>query len=72
MLVLTRKREETIIIDDRIEIQILRVSPNSVRIGIDAPRDVSIRRGELERHGLKVRTEYDESVEVPVSCSHCH
>ena len=48
MLVLTRKQGQTIVIDDRIKITLLKVKGNTVRVGIDAPRDISIRRVELE------------------------
>ena len=51
MLVLTRKIDEHVVIDGHIKVQVLRVKGNSVRIGIEAPRHVSIRRGELETQG---------------------
>jgi|GEM_PF-719263 carbon storage regulator CsrA len=47
MLVLTRKLQETIKIGDNVTIHILRVKGNTVRLGIDAPRQVRIVRGEL-------------------------
>jgi carbon storage regulator CsrA len=47
MLVLTRKSQERILIGDNIKITILRVKGNSVRVGIDAPSDVRVVRGEL-------------------------
>jgi len=47
MLVLTRKLKEQIRIGDNVTITILRVNGNTVRVGIDAPRDVRIMRGEL-------------------------
>lgn len=48
MLVLTRKNNEEIFIGDNIKIKLIRVRGNSVRIGIDAPREVRVVRGELE------------------------
>ena len=48
MLVLTRKADEQILIGDDIKITLVRVRGNSVRIGIDAPRQVRIVRGELD------------------------
>ena len=47
MLVLTRKQTETIKIGDSITITILRLKGQAVRVGIDAPRDVRVIRGEL-------------------------
>lgn len=47
MLVLTRKTNDTIVIDGRIRIEVLQVRKGGIRIGITAPDDVRIRRGEL-------------------------
>lgn len=47
MLVLTRKTDERIMIGDEITITVVRIGTDQVRIGIDAPRDVVIRREEL-------------------------
>ncbi|NND99424.1 MAG: carbon storage regulator [Pirellulaceae bacterium] len=48
MLVLTRKLDEQILIGDDIKVTLIRVRGNTVRIGIEAPRDIRIVRGELE------------------------
>ena len=50
MLVLTRKQNERLIIDGNIVVTIVRVSGGTVRIGIEAPVEVSIRREELCCH----------------------
>jgi carbon storage regulator len=47
MLVLTRKSGEAIEVDGRIEVRVLSVQGNRVRLGIVAPESVSVRRGEL-------------------------
>lgn len=47
MLVLSRKSKETIKIGDDIEIRILEVMGDTVRIGIEAPKSIDILRGEL-------------------------
>jgi carbon storage regulator len=47
MLVLTRKQSETIQIGDSITITVLRMKGKSVRIGIKAPHDLNVIRGEL-------------------------
>ena len=50
MLVLTRKPGQSIMIGEGIEVQVLSVSGEKVRLGITAPRDVTIFRDEvLER-----------------------
>jgi len=49
MLVLSRKRTETIVLDGRIQIKVLRINRNMISLGIEAPSDVSIWRGELQR-----------------------
>lgn len=48
MLVLTRKPNQKIRIGENITVTIVRVTGNTIRIGIDAPRDVRIIRSELE------------------------
>lgn len=48
MLVLSRGKNESIIIGDNIKITIIEVRPDgTVRLGIDAPRDVEIHREEV-------------------------
>jgi carbon storage regulator len=48
MLVLTRKADQEIVISGNIRVRVLSVRGNRVRLGIDAPRDVSVARQELE------------------------
>jgi carbon storage regulator CsrA len=47
MLVLSRRADEEIVIDGHIRIRVLSSSGGKVRLGITAPRDVPIERGEL-------------------------
>lgn len=47
MLVLTRKTNQSIMIGDEIEVSILSVAGDKVRIGIDAPRDIAVFRKEV-------------------------
>jgi carbon storage regulator len=49
MLVLSRKQNETIVIDNRITITVVQLKGGGVRLGIDAPHDVTINRGEIAR-----------------------
>ncbi len=47
MLVVTRKTDESLIIADSIEITVLEVSKDKVKIGVSAPKDIKIIRNEL-------------------------
>jgi len=66
MLVLSRKVGQKLVIDDNITIVINRISGNRVSIGIEAPSDVHIMRGELD----KIRREFagsDAETEQPAA-----
>ena len=47
MLVLSRKPGERILIGDDVTVTIVRIGPNTVRLGIEAPREMNIVREEL-------------------------
>jgi carbon storage regulator len=47
MLVLSREKDESIMIGDDVEITIVDVRGNKVRLGINAPREVSVHRKEI-------------------------
>lgn len=47
MLILNRKLNESIIIDDRIEIKILEIVDGKIKIGIEAPKEISVLRKEI-------------------------
>ncbi|MDH8678583.1 carbon storage regulator CsrA [Fusibacter bizertensis] len=47
MLILTRKKDESIIIDGNIEIQIIAIEEGKVKIGINAPKEIEIHRSEV-------------------------
>ena len=47
MLVLSRKMDETIVIGDEIEITVVAIHGNTVRLGFRAPPEISIHRGEI-------------------------
>lgn len=47
MLVFTRKRNETIMIGDGIEVRVLRIGREGVRLGVTAPPSVPVHRREV-------------------------
>jgi carbon storage regulator len=49
MLILTRREGESVIIGDHIEIRVARIESDSVKLGIVAPRDLTVYRDEVYR-----------------------
>ncbi|RMG36329.1 MAG: carbon storage regulator [Planctomycetota bacterium] len=47
MLVLSRKVGERVLIGDQIAVTVVRIGPNAVRLGIEAPKELNIVREEL-------------------------
>ena len=47
MLILTRRVGETLMIGDNVSVTVLRVKGNQVRLGVNAPKDVSVHREEI-------------------------
>ena len=69
MLVLTRKSNQSIMIGDDIEVSVLSIMGEKVRIGIQAPRDIPVFRKEVyleiqqERSAEEEREQVDEALE---------
>ena len=61
MLVLTRKLGETIVIGDDIVIKVVDIHGKQIRLGIDAPNEISICRGEVYD---RIQEENKRSVET--------
>jgi carbon storage regulator len=47
MLVLSRKKNESIVIDDRIRIVVVEIRGDKVRLGVEAPKEVPVHRQEV-------------------------
>ena len=60
MLVLSRKKDESIVLDGQIEIQVLKIKGNTVRLGIKAPAHIKVLRGELSVFDIEVEIEKEE------------
>ena len=64
MLIITRKKGESLMIGDDIEIIISKIDDGSVKIGIKAPRDIEILRKELYE---EVEQENKEATKIDIS-----
>ena len=47
LLVLSRRRDQTLVIGDNVEVTILEIKGGQVRLGINAPKAVPVHRGEI-------------------------
>ncbi len=68
MLVLSRKKDEKIIIGDKITLMIIEIRGDKVRIGIDAPKDVTVHRQEVYE-AIKKEQEEQQKLENPTGTS---
>ena len=57
MLVLSRKKNESVVIGENVEITIVDVRGDKVRLGIDAPRDISVHRKEIHERIQRAKSE---------------
>lgn len=57
MLILTRRVGETLMIGDNVTITVLGVKGNQVRLGVNAPKDVSVHREEIYQ---RIQKEHDD------------
>ena len=62
MLVLTRERDETIMIGDDVEIMVVSIRGDKVRLGIIAPREVQVDRKEVWERKKREKSDGDECV----------
>ncbi len=57
MLILTRRVGETLMVGDDVTITVLGVKGNQVRIGVNAPKDVSVHREEIYQRIQREKTD---------------
>ena len=62
MLILTRRVGETLMIGDSVTITVLGVKGNQVRLGVNAPKDVSVHREEIYQ---RIRREEPDAASTP-------
>jgi carbon storage regulator len=63
MLILSRRKDESVIIDGRIEVAIVDIKGDQVKLGIKAPRDVKVFRQEVF---LAIQAENKAAASAPV------
>jgi carbon storage regulator len=64
MLVLSRKKNESIVVDDSIVITVVEIRGDKVRLGIEAPREVPIHRSEVRDAMAAAQAEAEPPVNV--------
>ena len=66
MLILTRRVGETVVIGNDVDVTVLGVKGNQVRLGVKAPREVSVHREEIYK---RIKDESHQADEQPVKAN---
>ena len=69
MLILSRRTNQSIIINDNIVVTVLEMSGDQVRLGIKAPREVKVHREEVQREILEENLAAASGTDAPVDVS---
>ncbi len=63
MLVLSRKKNQSIVINDEVEVTVMEINADSIKIGINAPKNVIIHRKEVYD---KIKKEMKDAAKSPL------
>jgi carbon storage regulator len=69
VLILSRRTNQSIVINDNIVVTVLEISGDQVRLGIKAPREVTVHREEVQREILEENLAAASGADNPVDVS---
>ena len=72
MLILTRRVGETVMIGDEVAVTVLRVKGNQVRLGVNAPKSISVQREEIFQRMKRENGQSDPSEQTTEAAESAH